>query len=80
MVIPFLMPTDPLLDRIEMVLDLYGVSQTAFGYEACRDPTIVAKMRGGGPKNLAPRFIKKPALREKIEAVLSRIERDGGLA
>lgn len=66
------MQTDPLLDRIEMVLDLHGVSQTAFGYEACRDPTIVPRLRGG-------RFIKKPALREKIESVLSRIERDGGL-
>jgi hypothetical protein len=63
---------DPLLTRIEFALDLYGVSATAFSYAAGGDPALVAKMRKG-------RVIHKPALRAKIESVLSQIEKDGEL-
>jgi hypothetical protein len=66
------MACDPLLARIELAIDLYAISQTAFGYHACNDPALVAKMRAG-------RIIKKPALRQKIEALLSRIEEKGEL-
>ncbi len=63
---------DPLLPRIEYVLDLYGVSATAFSYAASGDPALVRKIRDG-------RFLKKPALRERVETVLSLIEQKGKL-
>lgn len=38
---------DPLLPQIETALELYGVSQTAFGYYACGDPALIGKMKKG---------------------------------
>lgn len=38
---------DPLLPQIETALELYGISQSRFGYYACGDPALVLKLRRG---------------------------------
>ncbi len=66
------MATDPLLDDIEIALDLYGVGISKFGVAAADDASLVGRMRKG-------RWIKNAALREKIRQVLRRLYEKGTL-
>ncbi len=66
------MATDPLLHDIEIALDLYGVGISDFGAAAINDPSLVGKMRKG-------RWVKKPALRERIQQTVTRLYEKGTL-
>lgn len=63
--------TDPLLPDIEFVIELYGLSVTAFSYYACGDPALVAKMRKG--------MHLRAKRRERVERALSKIQHYGGI-
>lgn len=63
--------TDPLLPRIEIVLALYGISGTAFGYRAVGDGALLTRLRGG--------VHLRARRRAKVEALLNRIEENEGM-
>lgn len=61
--------TSNLLSRVESVLLIHEVSATRFGYVAVGDPALVGRLRRG--------MIPRPRRRAKIEAALTKIEREG---
>jgi len=65
------MELDPLLPRIESAIAVFGVSQTALGYYAVGDPTLVGKMKRG--------MHLRTRRREKVVKALEKIEKAEGI-
>lgn len=63
--------TDPLLADIEIVLDLYNISATAFSYYAAGDPALVKRLRDG--------MVMREPRRTRVKRALERIQQHGGL-
>jgi len=62
---------DPLLPAIETALELYGVSQTAFGYFACGDPSLLLKLRRG--------MVLREKRSAKVARALERVQKHEGI-
>jgi len=62
---------DPILPQIEIALEIYGVSQSRFGYYACGDPALLLKLRRG--------MILRDKRGKKVALALAKVQKAEGI-